>query len=73
MFTQGVYNFEMIAMNWPQLYVDSKKPLYLHGNCFFLKAYFEVAGLIEVNCSAALYRHSSIKLSFSCGKLTLVW
>lgn len=33
--TQGVYNFEIIAMNRPQLYVDSKKPLYLHGNCFF--------------------------------------
>lgn len=34
MFTQGVYYFEMIAMNKPQLYVDSKEPLYLHGNFF---------------------------------------
>lgn len=72
MFTQGVYYFEMIAMNKPQLYVDSKEPLYLHGNCFFLKAYFEVAELIEVNCLAAVYRRSSINLSF-CGKLNFVW
>lgn len=35
---------------------------------FFLKAYFEVAELIGVNLLAALYRHSSINLSFSSSK-----
>lgn len=35
MFTQGVYNIAMIAVRRPQLYVDNKKSLYLHGNCFF--------------------------------------
>lgn len=35
MFTQGVYYFDVIAMNKPQLYVDSKEPLCVHGSCFF--------------------------------------
>lgn len=39
----------------------------------FLKTYFEVAELIGVSLFAAIYRHSSIYLSFSCGKLTLLW
>lgn len=38
---------------------------------FFLKAYFEVAELMEVKCLAAVFRHSSINLSFSSGELTL--